>query len=837
MNIDKWRLIDMIKVDNKHIISDVSKKTYNANKKRNLLTIFAIFLTTFSILTIIGIGIGYWEMISERQMKMNGMDYDIEVSEPTEDQVNIARKSDLIKYAGISVKCAVIESANDRILSKIQLYWVDETCLEKQCLPAMDSLVGDYPQQKNEIMLSKEALRNMGINNPNIGMEIKVEYTALNQNSTDGNSQEINFILSGYYIDFSGDSRGYVSDIFYKDTGAKQTDFTQGTMKLTLKNPLYSEKTIQTLQKQFHLENGQVINADYESINTFIKTVFVLFGLLIIIFLSGYLFIYNTLYISVSKDIRYYGQLKTLGMTFVQLKTLVLSQALRNACFGIPIGLIVGCLVSIKIIPTILKVQNPDLASNLTFSYYPILIGLTTVFSLLTVIISSRQPATVAGKCSPIEAIRYTNEKSKSYKRTNGVRWMAWRNIFRDKKKTIIVLSSFVISIVIFFTINVVIKENDAESILNKTYSYDLQLVDETYFDANRVDSITPECIKKIENINGVSDVRPIYSTLIKVPYQEEVFDDFYKDLYDSRYSPGDYEKDIQKYKDGDSEGLFESKLIGIDNKELELLLKESGIEINKDEFEKGNIALTAGWLSIMPTNVVGKKVEFSLLNEEKVQSLDIEGVVKDPTYFSGGYNPTLIVSTSKFFEIVDNPMVELAYVDYKTSFDNSTEKQIKKIFEDSKTVSFDSKLDLYTDMSDSEMKIKVWGNGIGIIIAIIAIMNYINMMAAGVENRQKEFAILESIGMTKKQTRKTLICEGAGYAIISSVSAIIIAIPISYIVFSSMNIYGIEYSIPILPNSILLCIILVICVSVPPIIYNIFCKGSVLERIRRSEE
>ena len=45
-------------------------------------------------------------------------------------------------------------------------------------------------------------------------------------------------------------------------------------------------------------------------------------------------------------------------------------------------------------------------------------------------------------------------------------------------------------------------------------------------------------------------------------------------------------------------------------------------------------------------------------------------------------------------------------------------------------------------------------------------------MMAAGVENRQKEFAILESIGMTKKQTRKTLICEGAGYAIISSVSA-----------------------------------------------------------------
>lgn len=65
-------------------------------------------------------------------------------------------------------------------------------------------------------MLSKEALRNMGINNPNIGMKIKVEYTALNQNSTDGNSQEINFILSGYYIDFSGDSRDMYQIFFIK---------------------------------------------------------------------------------------------------------------------------------------------------------------------------------------------------------------------------------------------------------------------------------------------------------------------------------------------------------------------------------------------------------------------------------------------------------------------------------------------------------------------------------------------------------------------------------------------------------------------------------------------
>ena len=51
-------------------------------RKRNVLTVFAIILTTFLIGVVFAVGMSYWNTISLRQMRMNGMDYDIELTEP-----------------------------------------------------------------------------------------------------------------------------------------------------------------------------------------------------------------------------------------------------------------------------------------------------------------------------------------------------------------------------------------------------------------------------------------------------------------------------------------------------------------------------------------------------------------------------------------------------------------------------------------------------------------------------------------------------------------------------------------------------------------------------------
>lgn len=58
--------------------------------------------------------------------------------------------------------------------------------------------------------------------------------------------------------------------------------------------------------------------------------------------------------------------------------------------------------------------------------------------------------------------------------------------------------------------------------------------------------------------------------------------------------------------------------------------------------------------------------------------------------------------------------------------------------------------------MKLSEQQVKFLGGGLGIILAVLSILNYINMMAAGVQNRAKEFATLESLGMTSGQIKKS---------------------------------------------------------------------------------
>src|SRR5699024_5875037 len=95
------QVTSMLKVSNRKITAEIASITYKANGKRNLLTIFALFLTTFLISVIIALGVSYWNTISQRQIRMEGMDYDVELTEPAEEQVQIIRDMDEVRYAGL----------------------------------------------------------------------------------------------------------------------------------------------------------------------------------------------------------------------------------------------------------------------------------------------------------------------------------------------------------------------------------------------------------------------------------------------------------------------------------------------------------------------------------------------------------------------------------------------------------------------------------------------------------------------------------------------------------------------------------------------------------------
>ena len=251
----------MWNVRNKGVVREIAKIGYKANKKRNLLTIFAIILTTLLLSLVIVFGINYWNALRLRSIRTAGMDYDIELTEPREDQVEKIRTMDQVRYAGLSVKCAMIEQYGEQLLEKERLYYLDKVCWEKQKIPALEEYQGTYPQKENEVMFSTSALNAMGIEKPELNMELPLkgyyltEQKAQEEQSKQSDQQEEAafekiFILSGYYKDYSNKNYGYISKEFYDMTGVKQTDFTQGSLKITLKNPLYSEKDILTIKKE-----------------------------------------------------------------------------------------------------------------------------------------------------------------------------------------------------------------------------------------------------------------------------------------------------------------------------------------------------------------------------------------------------------------------------------------------------------------------------------------------------------------------------------------------------------------------------------------------------------
>ncbi len=645
-------------------------------------------------------------------------------------------------------------------------------------------------------------------------------------------------------MDYTSIDKGYVSEKFYKSTGVLQTDITQGSLKVSLKNPLYSKNDIIEMQNQIKLSGNQIIEADYDTISNFIKTIIGLVILLALVFMSGYLFIYNTLYISVNRDIRYFGQLKTIGTTTVQIKKMIYKQILWNTVIGIPLGLTCSAVVGKIIIPQLLHVLNPTVATSEVGTISLWVFVIATVFSFVATMISSQKPAKIAMNCSPVEAMKYVGAvpvKVKNKKRTGGdICSMVKMNLFRDKKQFIIIMCSLSLAISLFLIINVIIYVNNAKNILNHFYDYDLRLLNQTLLSDNEEQVITLDLIEQIKSIDGVKDVRVLKSATAFVPYQENVYGEYYKELYNSRYSPGNYEKDIELYKKQPNHHLFTCRVVGIDELEFERINNTLKNPLDKEEFKNGDIAVVFKNFTQGGNGIIGKNVEFSIpaaLNPDKKENIEIGAIIDNyPAYYSAGYTPDLIVSDDFFNKIMGQPLIEMIKIDYDVPFSKSVETSIKKLIKSNKFISTESKLGDYSEMKNSESQITVLGGSLGIIIIFLAISNYLNMMSESIQNRSKEFAVLESVGMTRKQIKKMIVFESLGYSILSSVIALIIGLPASYVIFTNFNRYGIPFAFPVIKTLLLFIVIIITCVVTSLFVFSKLKGETVIELLRKYE-
>lgn len=234
------------------------------------------------------------------------------------------------------------------------------------------------------------------------------------------------------------------------------------------------EKQALDVTSEYGLDERVSINDAYGMATVNLSSMLPLVAGIAIIFIAGYLLIYNVFYISIAQDIRFYGMLKTLGTTARQIRKIVYRKAIKLSLMGIPIGLLLGWPIGRLLLPAIVNMLTDDIRIVTTVN--PLIFLVAIVFSAITVFISCQKPAVLAAKVSPMEALHYIEQTGgkKKQRRSKHIStmMMAKNNLTRNKKKVMIVTLSFALSIVL---LNSVYKPGDQISVTqldgtNKVY-------------------------------------------------------------------------------------------------------------------------------------------------------------------------------------------------------------------------------------------------------------------------------------------------------------------------------------------------------------------------------
>ena len=308
--------------NNKEIIKKITNRSLKTNKIRNTFAIMAIVLTTFMISSVFSIGISFAKNYKTMNLRLQGTTANVSLPNPTDNQIDKIKSLGLSNSIGyeINVGRVSLDTLSEN-RTKILIKYLNKDNYEKQVSPAISDIKGNYPTKESEIMASKKALEFLGESDAKIGDTIKVPCNI--------NGKIINkeFILSGYYTNYAlvQDSGNlFVSEKFANKNNVTLED--NGALYISLKTKDKSTAP-DILEKEVSLNKNQEFSFSYDISNDLSDTVLSTMAIIVIIslfiVLSGYLLIYNVLYIAVNKDITFYGMLKTIGTSPKQIKKIV----------------------------------------------------------------------------------------------------------------------------------------------------------------------------------------------------------------------------------------------------------------------------------------------------------------------------------------------------------------------------------------------------------------------------------------------------------------------------------------------------------------------------------
>lgn len=842
---------------NKEVIKRVEKGMMKANRTRNIFAIVAVAPTTFMITTVFSLGINYKENMELTSVRTSGTNANVTLAMPTNAQEKEIRDLDYVKTVGAQYMIGSVAGKNeaDRDLA-IAMQYYDNTEWEKHYKEAISNINGSYPKKENEIMLSEDALSQLGIKKPKLDMEIPLSYV-----SKDG-EQKDTFTLSGWFRSYTGTGMAFLSESYCQEHG--YTLQNSGVLSISLDNP---KDNFYDIQDDITLNENQTFQGSVSTSSSNGSVYAMIILLVFFIIDSGYLLIYNVLYISISRDTRFYGLIKTLGTTEKQIKTLVKRQAVTFACIGIPIGVILAGALSFGIVPIILEnaFDSGKSIIDAEMFFHPSIFILSIIFSALTVWISCNAPAKAASKISPIEALRYQNfasTKTKIRSSTNGgkLHVMAYHNVFRDKKRAFLVFMSLFMGITMILGVNGIIGSMKVENFIDKYMDYNFEYTDIQFEQPEQpnkeVSQFDEQFVEQIKQIDGVKKVDIQKTVWAGIDFDEVALEGFMKIRYeDSRYKTEgqSYQEMVADLKEYANAGDYGCYITTLDDKALEEYnAKHPNTSIDIEAFNRGETAI-AGMdteYNAPNTALVGKTL---CLTADSSDDKATDFLIDDSFYFEDYENnlsegigrrkdihivPEIIyVSEAGMERLTKTPIISAIGVDIKDM--NQVEQIDSELQALNGTLtkqewSYKSPIGMMEEYNQVTYSMNLMGNGAAVLLIVIGLINFINVMLTGVVARKNEFAVMESIGTSKKQIQKILTLEGGIYALVTTVLIMTLGNAFLLLVADAVP-HMADYAKFEYPFALVICLIFaifIICLSVPAIVYRAVSKETVIERL-----
>lgn len=878
----------MLKVKNRKAIGLLSNRSLRASGTRNIIAVAAIALTALLFTSLFTIAMSINDGFQQSNFRQHGAYSHGGFKYLSEEQFNDLKDDPLIEQYGLRrfIGMPAEEPFNK---SHVEIGYSDENQAKwMYCVP----VEGRLPKEgTDEAATDRRVLELLGLE-PELGEKFTITF------DVDGKPTTQTFTLCGWWEYDEAIVANHVLipesrvEEILNEVGVTPPGENGMTgawnMDVMFKNSLNIEEKLNSIlashgyQSESAGEDNYIatgVNWGYTSEQLIEQMdfgmVIAIAAVLILIIFTGYLIIYNVFQISVAGDIRFYGLLKTIGTTSRQLKRIVKRQALLLSLIGIPIGLILGWLIGGRLTPII--VGQLDGIEDVV-SLNPVIFIISAVFALVTVIISCMKPGRMAAKVSPIEAFRYTGvtggkKKERRSARRVTVYSMAFANLGRNRGKTAVTVISLSLSVVLLMLTVSLANGFDMDKYVSNMICTDFQIADASYFQTSSTKnmSLTPEIIEEVKR-NGGENGGVCYAN---TGYTNEfITDEYYRQL-EGRYKPQDVIDDELRTADRDEDGLVAThvKLYGMDDFILDRLtvfegdlskVREPGGKYvaavySTDDY--GRMEKDSNWA------MIGDKVKIRYADgikyvnpetgEEYPDSVDITTVpfvIKAENYREEIYTVAALVGVPRSLsyryygsdEFVMNSQTftedtktnSIMY--YAFDADDADRDSVEAFLSDytnnvSPQYDYESKMTYAEEFNGFRNMFLIMGSALSFIVALIGVLNYFNAVLTGITVRRREFAVLQSIGMTGKQLKTMLICEGLLYTVGSVAVCLVLSLAVGPLIGSMAEnmFWFFTYNFDASPLLYVTPAFALLGIVIPLISYRSEAKSTIVERLR----